>query len=128
MPKCRNCGTAFKRRRIDQHYCGTLCSREADKRELKRARAVYRALYGWRDNRSDPSAADDLRFVCREIRDWIEEDREAGRLPPPRHNHNGDRGHERRKAPKATAKLRLGNEPEEARRHMEQAVMLGEYP
>jgi hypothetical protein len=36
-----------------------------------------------------------MRFVCREIASWIREDRDRQRLPPPPHNHDLDRGHER---------------------------------
>lgn len=97
---CPECRQPFTRKRSDQGFCSVACGRAEDKRALKRARAVYRALYHWRLKRSHPLAADDLRFVCREIAAWHEEDRQAQRLPPPRHNHGADRGHQRREVSK----------------------------
>lgn len=98
---CKWCREPFAKRRIDQHYCGTPCSRAADALELKRARAVYRALYHWRNDRG-ASKVDlvrmCLRFICREVRDWIDQDRAIGRPPPPRPNEWVPRGHERRPA------------------------------
>lgn len=96
---CKWCREPFSKRRIDQHHCSTPCSRAADALELKRARAVYRALYHWRNDRS-ASKVDlvrtCLRFICREVRDWIDQDRAVGRLPPPRPSEWIPRGHERR--------------------------------
>jgi hypothetical protein len=61
---------------------------------LKRCLRIYRALYHWRLDRSS-GFGPNMRFVCREIAAWIREDREAQRLPPPPHNHDANRGHER---------------------------------
>ncbi len=96
MSRCPWCRTPFKVRRHDQVFCSKTCNAEARKLELKRAVAVYRALYWWRLCRKTGAA--DLLFVCREIASWILEDRLSQRLPPPRHNHQLDRGHQRRKA------------------------------
>jgi hypothetical protein len=103
---CRECRETYARKRIDQNYCSSVCSRAADNRELKRARAVYRALYHWRNDRSAPKVAlvrTCLRFICREVRDWIDQDRVEGRLPPPRPAEWVPRGHEKRKAVRAIA-------------------------
>ena len=98
MVKCRNCGKLYERRRADQHYCSVACSKEADNRELRRARVLYRALYWWRYDRK--TSTDNLCFIAREIRHWIEEDRAVGREPPPRMNFDADRGHQRKKVPR----------------------------
>jgi len=91
---CHNCNNPFTPWRSDQLYCKPECYREADHRELRRARAIYRCLYWWRFQRK--TAMDDLRFICREIRAWIDEDKAAGRPPPPPHRHDADRGINRR--------------------------------
>jgi hypothetical protein len=96
MRTCPECGQPFKPRRSDQGWCSATCNREAGHRELRRARALYRALYGWRLKRR--SSAQDLGFVCREVASWIDEDRAEGRAPPPPHNHSADRGHLRRRS------------------------------
>lgn len=90
---CPECRTWFEARRSDQAYCSTRCGKAAETRELRRSRRLYRALYRWRLDRQGFGA--NMRFVCREIAAWIREDREAQRLPPPPHNHDADRGHER---------------------------------
>lgn len=90
---CNECRTWFEPHRSDQRYCGAACGKAAEKRELARARRVYRALYHWRLGHS--TFGENMRFVCREIAAWIREDRDAQRLPPPEHNHDADRGHER---------------------------------
>lgn len=92
--KCPECGTIAERKRVDQVTCSSACNYQLENRAGRRAKVLYRCLYWWRFNRK--SAVDDLRFICREIRSWIDEDREAGRGPPPRHNHQGDRGEIRR--------------------------------
>lgn len=94
--KCPECGGAFKSQRFGQAWCSSACNRRAGNRELARARVLYRALYWWRFARSDKETADNLGFICREIRSWIDEDKKAGRAPPPRHRHDADRGHLRR--------------------------------
>lgn len=94
---CRWCRTQYTKRRIDQAYCSTLCSTNADKLELKRARRLYRALYHWRYNRKDAGKL--LVFICREIRHWIVEDRACQRMPPPKHDLQADRGHQRVRDP-----------------------------
>jgi hypothetical protein len=97
MATCLECRGSYTRKRIDQSFCSTACSKKADARELKRARAVYRALYHWRYDRKWSGIGDALRFICREIADWIAEDRQHQRLPPPRPNMMIPRGHERKK-------------------------------
>lgn len=91
---CPECRSWFVPKRSDQAYCSAACNAKGNARELKRARRVYRALYHWRLNRSGGFGAN-MRFVCREIAAWIREDREAQRRPPPPHDHDSDRGHER---------------------------------
>lgn len=94
---CPECRTWFEARRSDQAYCSTACNKRASDRELKRARRVYRALYHWRlEHRT---FGQNMVFVCREVASWIREDREAQRLPPPQHDHDNDRGHERKVRP-----------------------------
>lgn len=100
--RCPECRQVYTPRRIDQSYCSTRCNDAASKRELARARRIYRALYWWRLDRKRDVAAN-LRFVCQEIASWIKEDREAQRLPPPRHDHMQDRGHQRAKGMTALA-------------------------
>lgn len=97
LVKCPECGKPFRRIRAGQSWCSAACNRTAGNRELTRARVLYRALYWWRYSRNDPDTAWNLGFVCREIRSWIEEDKAVGRAPPPKHNHEADRGHLRRK-------------------------------
>lgn len=91
--QCPECRTNFEKRRADQAYCSAACNRTGGARELARARRVYRALYHWRlEHRG---FGENMRYVCREIASWIREDRERQRLPPPKHDHQADRGHER---------------------------------
>lgn len=97
--QCRMCRVSFAPRRPSlDFYCGALCSKKADVLETRRARVVYRALYWWRLDRKN--VTDALRFICREIADWIAEDRAAQRLPPPRYDPMQTRGHERKPARK----------------------------
>lgn len=95
--KCPECGRPFVKGREGQAWCSAACNRKAGDRELKRARVLYRALYWWRYKRNDPDTSWNLSFICREIRSWIDEDKLAGRPPPPRHRHDADRGHLRRR-------------------------------
>lgn len=88
----------FTPRREDQAWCSAECNRTAGNRELARARVIYRAAYHWRMTRGRKGlGAEDLGFLCREIDAWIREDRLSQRPPPPRHRHDADRGHLRRK-------------------------------
>lgn len=98
---CHECGQSYKRRREDQSFCSSKCNGLARNREMSRAATIYRALYWWRFKRSSKHAADDLRFVCRSIAAWIDEDKAAGRGAPPRHNHGKDLGYVRKKRPVA---------------------------
>lgn len=96
--ECPECRARFTPRRMDQGYCSSACNAAANARELKRARRVYRALYHWRlpaNRRVGKGIAENLAFICREIRAWHKEDEEAQRRPPPRHAHDADRGHQR---------------------------------
>lgn len=94
---CRWCRSSYNRRTSLQAYCSTACNAAAHKLALKRAVVLYRALYWWRYERKSATAA--LRFICREIRAWIEEDQKAQRLPPPRQDFDGrDYGVVRRQA------------------------------
>lgn len=90
MARCCNCSQDYARKRMDQAYCSTRCSKEADNRELRRGRALYRALYWWRKDRKNSRL--DLLFVCRSIAEWRREDMEHQRPAPPRHDHSADRG------------------------------------
>lgn len=90
---CPECRAYFEPKRSDQAFCSARCNKSAATRELTRARRVYRALYHWRLSRT--AFGPNMRFVCREIASWIREDRDRQRLPPPPHNHDLDRGHER---------------------------------
>lgn len=92
---CAWCRIGFTPRRHDQAYCNSDCTKKAETLELRRARRLYRALYRWRLERYSNGWGANMRFVCREIATWIREDREAQRPPPPPHNHDADRGHER---------------------------------
>lgn len=95
MASCPECRSEFKPHRYDQAYCCAGCGTKARTRELARGAALYRALYWWRLDRA--SATENLRFICREIKAWIEDDKATGRGPPPKHRHDVDRGHQRRK-------------------------------
>lgn len=99
--QCPECRTNFTPRRIDQGFCSARCNAKATTRETARARRLYRALYHWRlaprrKGKGGPAGvAANLAFICNEVAAWIREDREAQRLPPPRHDHQADRGHQR---------------------------------
>lgn len=95
---CAECRTWFTPHRRDQVYCSTACGKKAEAIELRRARRLYRAAYHWRlwisgEGRVD--VARNFRFLCAEIGSWIREDRKAQRMPPPLHDHDSDRGHQR---------------------------------
>jgi hypothetical protein len=90
---CPECRAWFEHRRSDQAYCSTKCNKAGEVRESRRARRIYRAVYHWRLGHT--TFGENMRFVCREVAAWIKEDREAQRLPPPPHNHDADRGHQR---------------------------------
>lgn len=101
--KCAFCGNPYVRVRVDQVCCQTQCSLAYKNLERTRAARLYRALYHWRLWKSSSRAgvmgvADNLRFICREIRAWIEEDKRIGRPPPHTHSHDLDRGHQRKGA------------------------------
>jgi hypothetical protein len=93
MKVCPECRATFEPSRSDQAYCSTRCNKAGSDRELKRARRIYRAVYHWRLQRK--TFGQNMAFVCREVAAWIREDREAQRLPPPPHDHDSDRGHQR---------------------------------
>jgi hypothetical protein len=95
--QCPWCRAWFAPHRADQFYCSAPCSKNANNLETVRARRIYRALYHWRLEHRGFGA--NMRFVCREVAAWIRDDRSRQRLPPPQHNHESDRGHER--APQA---------------------------
>lgn len=100
--QCPMCRSYFEPKRSDQGYCSAKCNKLGSILEGRRGRRVYRALYHWRlpvvgedgKARKGPFGAN-MKFVCREIASWIREDRLSQRLPPPPHNHDSDRGHER---------------------------------
>lgn len=100
---CPECRKAFTRHRRDQAFCSAACNKAAEVRELRRVRRLYRALYHWRLNRYSGGWGLNMRFVCREIAAWIREDRDHQRPPPPPHNHDADRGHERPAKPVSLA-------------------------
>lgn len=96
--QCPECRSQFEQRRSDQGFCSTRCNTAFEARALKRCRRIYRALYHWRfwhAGQGRLNVAANFRFICREIAAWIREDRDAQRLPPPVHNHDANRGHER---------------------------------
>lgn len=95
--KCAFCGVTFEPRRVDAVCCSSKCSTAYKNLEMTRAKAVYRALYHWRADRKGPDTADNLRFITREIREWIDRDKAAGRPPPPKHDHMANRGQQAQK-------------------------------
>jgi len=96
VAKCCFCGKPYKRLRIDQNCCSKACSKKLDNLELKRAKAVYRALYGWRRMKTPKDRGRALTWIAREVKSWIDEDAGMGRPPAPAHPFDLDRGHERR--------------------------------
>lgn len=94
---CPTCRKRFTPTRSDQAYCSTRCNALGVKLEQRRARRIYRAIYHMRLEHD--TFGPNWRFITREVAAWIREDREMQRLPPPKHNHDADRGHER--APQA---------------------------
>lgn len=95
---CPECRAYFEPKRSDQFYCCAKCNKAGEARALQRARRIYRALYHlrlWIAGKGRVNVAANWRFICREVASWIREDRERQRLPPPPHNHDADRGHER---------------------------------
>lgn len=88
--RCLECKTYFIPKRIDQHYClekSPKCRLEAHNRELVRGREIYRAAYHWILSNGKGENAWLLTEVSRKIRQWRDEDRAAGREPPPFPNH-----------------------------------------
>lgn len=92
---CPECRAWFKPKRFDQAYCSAACNKSAMSRELARARRIYRAVYHWRLNCRKGGGWGAMTWVCREVASWIREDVAAQRLPPPPHNTDANRGHER---------------------------------
>lgn len=100
--QCPECRSEYERKRSDQWFCSTKCNTAFEKRALKRCRPLYRALYHWRlwvGGEGRLNVAANFKFICAEVGAWIREDREAQRLPPPPHNHDADRGHQRERRP-----------------------------
>lgn len=95
MITCAECADEFEPRRSDQAFCSVACNKANTNRAQARARRLYNAAYHFRleHDRFGPN----WKFMMREIGSWIREDREAGRPPPPAHNHDANRGHERGK-------------------------------
>lgn len=111
--QCPECRAEFDRKRSDQFFCSTPCNTAFEKRALKRCRSLYRALYHWRlwvSGEGRLNVAANFQFICASVSAWIREDREMQRLPPPPHNHDADRGHQRERpaislaAPKRTVR------------------------
>lgn len=102
--QCRWCTAEFRPHRSDQAFCSAACNKNSEVLEGRRARRIYRAVYHWRLGHA--TFGDNMRFVCREVSAWIREDREMQRLPPPEHNHDADRGHERKPKPVSLAPKR----------------------
>lgn len=102
LVRCPECRVGFQPRRRDQAYCCKACNKASADRALYRALRLYRALYHWRlwwAGKGRINVAANLKFICGEIASWIREDRDAQRLPPPPHDHDADRGHQRPRRP-----------------------------
>lgn len=113
MARCSFCGKPYEKVRYDQVSCSSRCNINFKNLEMSRAKRIYRVLYWWRLGRQKRfhgvvSMADNLRFLAREIREWIEEDRKLGRPPPPMHDHSADRGHQRGTLVVVPPEVRLG--------------------
>lgn len=78
---CRNCGTPYLPRRIDQVHCGKACNSEATNRDMLRGRRLLAYAYNWRKARGK-GKKEDFAALCRELDAMIREDREAGRKGP----------------------------------------------
>lgn len=101
--RCSYCGGPFTPLRSDAVACSKRCSTAFKNLEMVRAKRLYRALYHWHMWKSSSKATlmgvkDNLRFICREIRQWRDEDMKRQRPAPPRHDHMADRGHQRESA------------------------------
>lgn len=81
---CQECGRPYQATRRDQNFCSPRCKVAYLNRSICRSRRVYEMLYHWRYDRANNT--DQLRELCREVAQWIDEDKSQGRRPPPRFN------------------------------------------
>lgn len=80
---CKECKGTFKPKRVDQVFCSKECRFEEHNRELSRAKLLYRELYHWRLKSGRHGTGTFLTQVSQAVRRWIDEDKRAGREPPP---------------------------------------------
>ena len=95
--KCAFCGKPFTPRRIDAVCCSSVCATKFKNLEMTRGKLIYRAIYRWEADRTDPQRGANLVWIGKEIREWMRQDKALGRPPPPRHDHTADRGQQARK-------------------------------
>lgn len=75
---CNHCGAPFETYRRDAHYCSRTCKTNAANLEAARGKQLYRLAYGWATGNG--GSFSDLSWL---IRQFVKEDRESGRVPPP---------------------------------------------
>lgn len=80
---CAECGQPFTARRHDQLFCSGPCRFEDHNRAMKRGREAYRAMYHWRLGQGKGQRGSLIGTISAMAKLWVDEDRAAGRQPPP---------------------------------------------
>lgn len=84
MPRqCSECAGQFIPIRHDQVFCSKECRFADHNRAMQRGREAYRAMYHWRLGAGKGQRGSLIGTVSAMAKRWVEEDRAAGRSPPP---------------------------------------------
>lgn len=80
---CTECGQPFKVKRFDQVFCSGACRFADHNRAMQRGREAYRAMYHWRLGQGKGQRGSLIGTISNMAKLWVEEDKLAGRNPPP---------------------------------------------
>lgn len=75
---CHHCQTTFETYQRNAMHCSRACKTNAANLEATRGKQLYRLAYGWATK--GQGSFSDLSWL---IRQFVKEDKEAGRQPPP---------------------------------------------
>lgn len=83
MANCTECAKPFTRKRHDQVFCSPECRFADHNRAMQRGREAYRAMYHWRLGQGKGQRGSLIGTISAMAKQWVEEDKAAGRNPPP---------------------------------------------